>query len=70
MLYFSNGGFNHSDVYNMPTYMRSFYHHQLIKTKKLEKEEMDKANKKSSAGSTARPNIPRSRPSYSKRPKL
>lgn len=55
MLYFSQGGFSHSDVYNMPIYMRSFYHHQLIKTKKSEKEEMDKANKKSSG--ISRPNI-------------
>jgi hypothetical protein len=41
----------------MPTYMRSFYHHTLVDTKKKEKEEMDKANKKPSG--VRRPNIPR-----------
>ena len=47
MVYFSNGGFSHSDVYNMPTYMRSFYYNQLAEMKKLEKKEMDKISKKS-----------------------
>ena len=56
MLYFSQGGFTHSDIYNMPTYMRGFYHHTLIDTKKKEKEEMDRAKKKQKT-----PNIPRFR---------
>tara|TARA_Y100000401_G_C8303989_1_gene215843 strand:+ start:621 stop:794 length:174 start_codon:yes stop_codon:yes gene_type:complete len=56
MVYFSNGGFSHSDVYNMPTYMRSFYYNQLAEMKKLEKKEMDKANKKPSY---SKPSIPR-----------
>ena len=55
MLYFSQGGFNHSDIYNMPSYMRTFYHRKLVEVKKLEKKEMDKANKK---GNVRKPNIP------------
>jgi len=42
----------------MPTYLRNFYSQQLLKVKKEEKKEMDKANKKPSS-SVRRPNIPR-----------
>ena len=54
LIYFSNGGFNHSDIYNMPTYLRTFYFNKMVEFKKKEKEEMDKANKKQKM-----PNIPR-----------
>ena len=41
----------------MPTYLRNFYSQQLLKIKREEKKEIDKANKKPS--SINRPNIPR-----------
>jgi hypothetical protein len=40
----------------MPVYLRNFYVRQLVKIKKEEKAEMDKANKKPSM---SRPSIPR-----------
>jgi hypothetical protein len=40
----------------MPTYLRNFYVQQLVKVKKEEKEQTDKANKKSKG--ISRPNIP------------
>jgi hypothetical protein len=42
----------------MPTYLRNFYSQQLVKVKKEEQKQMDKANKKSSP-SIKRPGIPR-----------
>jgi len=55
-MYFGEGGFTHSDIYNMPIYLRNFYFKELQSVKKKEKEEMDKANKKSTPRT---PNIPR-----------
>tara|TARA_Y100000593_G_C4138276_1_gene250869 strand:+ start:521 stop:655 length:135 start_codon:yes stop_codon:yes gene_type:complete len=40
----------------MPVYLRNFYAQQLMKVKKEEKKQMDKANKKPSMGS--RPSMP------------
>ena len=40
-------GFIHSDVYNMPIYLRNFYFKQLLDTRKKENEEIKKANQKS-----------------------
>ena len=57
MCYYSKGGFTHDDVYSMPTYLRNFYSQQLVKVKKEEKKEMDKANK-GKGSSISRPNIP------------
>ena len=51
-------GFTHDDIYCMPTYLRNFYSQQLLKVKKEEKKQIDKANKKPSS-SVRRPNIPR-----------
>jgi hypothetical protein len=45
-MYYGNG-FTHSDVYNMPSYLRSFYYNKLIKAKKEEKKKMDESTKKS-----------------------
>ena len=47
----------------MPVYLRNFYVQQLIKVKKEEKKQMDKANKKSSIH---KPNISKPR-KFSKR---
>ena len=40
-------GFIHSDVYDMPIYLRNFYYKQLSDTRKKENEEVKKANQKS-----------------------
>ncbi len=40
-------GFTHSDVYNMPIYLRNFYYKQLADTRKKENEEVKKAQQKS-----------------------
>lgn len=42
-MYYSNGGFNWSDLYFMPTNLREFYWRKLLETKDKEKEEHDKA---------------------------
>ena len=39
-------GFIHSDVYNMPVYLRQFYYKKLNETKKKEHEEMKKSERK------------------------
>jgi len=48
-------GFTHSDVYNMPTYLRVFYFNELTNVKKKENDEITKANKK--RNSISRPAI-------------
>ena len=54
MLYFSEGGFTHSQVYNMPIYLRNFYFKKLLEIKKNEKEAANKVSKNSKIN---RPNI-------------
>jgi len=39
-------GFTHSDVYNMPIYLRNFYYKELIDTRQKENDEIKKANQK------------------------
>ena len=46
LIYFGSG-FTHSDVYNMPTFLRRFYFNKLSETKKKESEEIKKAQQKS-----------------------
>ena len=41
-------GFTHSDVYDMPIYLRNFYYNKLVETRKKENDEVRKANKKKS----------------------
>tara|TARA_Y100001937_G_C7116450_1_gene330364 strand:- start:1691 stop:1891 length:201 start_codon:yes stop_codon:yes gene_type:complete len=43
IVYFGNG-FTYSDVYNMPLPLRRYYVELMIKSKKLEQKEMEKAN--------------------------
>ncbi len=45
-MYYGKGGFTHSDVYNMPVYLRVFYYKKLSETKKKENDEMKKAQQK------------------------
>jgi hypothetical protein len=48
-------GFIHSDVYNMPIYLRNFYYKKLIDTRQKENDEIKKANQKNK--SISRPAI-------------
>jgi hypothetical protein len=48
LCYNGQGGFTHSEVYQMPTYLRKFYLRQLQQIKKAEKEKIEKAKHKSS----------------------
>jgi len=45
LMYYGKG-FTHSDVYDMPIYLRNFYYKQLSDTRKKENDEMKKANQK------------------------
>ena len=40
-------GFIHSDIYDMPVYLRNFYYNKLVETRKKENEEVKKAQQKS-----------------------
>ena len=44
MLYHGRG-FTHSDVYNMPIYLRNFYFRELVSIKEEESNERKKANR-------------------------
>ena len=46
LMYYGKG-FIHSDVYDMPIYLRNFYYKQLSETRKKENDEMKKAQQKS-----------------------
>ena len=46
-MYYSEGGFTHSDVYEMPVYLRRFYYNKLVETRKKENEEVKNAQRKS-----------------------
>jgi hypothetical protein len=46
LMYYGKG-FTHSDVYDMPIYLRNFYYKQLVDTRKKENEEIKKAQRKS-----------------------
>ena len=48
-------GFNHSDLYDMPVYLRNFYYKKLLDTRKKENDDMKKANQKNK--SVSRPAI-------------
>ena len=39
-------GFTHSDVYNMPVYLRNYYYNKLVETRKKENDEIKKANQR------------------------
>ena len=54
-MYYSGGGFIHSDVYTMPVYLRNFYYQKLVDTRKKENEEVKKSQQRSK--SISRPAI-------------
>ena len=45
LVYHGGGGFIHSEVYNMPIWLRSFHIHQLNEYHKKQNEELEKAKK-------------------------
>ena len=59
LVYHGGGGFIHSEVYNMPTWMRRFHIQKINEHVKKENDEMDKAhNGQSKPSDVARgPNI-------------
>ena len=66
-MYHGGGGFIHSEVYNMPIWMRKFHIQKIVEYNKKQKEEMEKAqNKQGSAPPSNKvvgPNVPPS-PTY------
>jgi hypothetical protein len=45
LMYYGKG-FTHSDVYDMPVYLRNFYHKKLTDTKEKENKEIQKAQQR------------------------
>ena len=60
LCFHGKGGFNHAEVYEMPTYLRRYYIQKASKYYEEEKKEMDKATKKKPSG-ISRPGISRGR---------
>ena len=59
LVFHGGGGIKHSEVYNMPTWMRLFHIQKISEFNKKQNEEMEKANKKpSSSDKVMGPNIP------------
>ena len=54
-LMYYGAGFTHSDIYEMPIYLRNYYYQKLVDTRKKENEETKKAQNKNN--STSRPAI-------------
>jgi len=46
MVYYGEGGWNHTDIYTMPVHLRLFYFRTLMDRKKKESDEMKKAQSK------------------------
>ena len=61
LCFHGKGGFTHTEVYEMPTYLRRFYISKASKFYEEEKKEMDKATKKSKGGGISRPGVTRGR---------
>ena len=59
LVYHGGGGFIHSEVYNMPIWLRKFHIQSINEFNKKEKEAIDKARGKSNMGDgkISRPNI-------------
>ena len=45
-LMYYGAGFTHSDIYEMPIYLRNYYYNKLVETRKKENEEIKKAQQK------------------------
>jgi len=59
-VYHGGGGFIHSEVYNMPIWLRNFHIQKISEWNQEQKEELEKAKNKSTPASSkpAGPNIP------------
>mgnify|MGYP004320776675 FL=1 len=59
LVYHGGGGFLHTEVYNMPVWMRRFHIQKINEWNKKQQEEYDKLNNKSNMGDgqIQRPNI-------------
>jgi hypothetical protein len=59
LCYYSQGGFVHSDVYEMPVHLRRFYLHKLVAVKQEEAKQHEAAMKGSgkSGGKLSRPGV-------------
>ncbi len=58
LVYHGGGGFIHSEVYNMPVWMRKFHIQKINEFNKKQQEAREKqANQQSNTDSIARPNI-------------
>ena len=60
LVYHGGGGFIHSEVYDMPIWLRHFHLNQIIEFNQKQKEEYDKINKKNQTPSNNKitgPNI-------------
>jgi len=57
LCFHGKGGFNFTEVYNMPIYLRRFYTQSASKFYEEEQKQIKKSNKKS--GGISRPGIPR-----------
>jgi hypothetical protein len=57
LCFHGKGGFNFTEVYNMPTYLRRFYIQKAAEFYEEERKQINKSNKKS--GGISRPGISR-----------
>lgn len=49
-MYHGKMGFTHTDLYNMPTYLRNYYYRKLVEVRKKENEDYEKEVKKAKKG--------------------
>ena len=50
-LMYYGAGFTHSDIYEMPIYLRNYYYQKLVDTRKKENDEVKKANQRNKTAS-------------------
>ena len=58
LVFHGNGGFIHSEVYNMPVWLRQFHIMKISKHNKERNDEIEKINKQNSVTPTKGPSIP------------
>ena len=64
LIYFGNGGFTHSDIYDMPVYLRNFYYRELVDTKKEENKQSRENHRKNQNPKVHKPNIQSKNPRF------
>ncbi len=63
LVYHGGGGFIHSEVYDMPIWLRHFHLNKIIEFNQKQKEEYDKVNKKNQTSSNNKITGPNVNPS-------